>query len=711
MKLTNLTIRDLLPPDKELTFLVGAGCSIDPPSCLPAGRTMMNAIIEYTCANSEIENIKALEELRFEQLVEIIRDELDPELKIIDYYGLCDKPNIQHFFLADMIKQNNYVMTTNFDFLIENALLQLGVDKNDILPVITRNDYQNYSNPDDLSRKGKKPIYKIHGSTKNIISGENTKDYLIATIQAFGSNKEGKNVFQIEPYKRELFDNITNERSLVVLGYSGSDDFDIVPTLKVLKNLKNIIWINYSPNINIGRERIYEIDALASSEFDKLDKNLRKVTQILLEIKQRDNATHIYRLDVDTTDMVKALLKSKPKQSSKNFSIESKDWFEINVNPSGKFKQYHIPYKIYYDFDILDDSLRCSEKILQLARNSKDQSWESTALNNIGEIYRVQGSYSEAMKCFELSSRLDEEMGYMSGKAASLNNMGLVYRAQGNYQGALTRFKEALEIDEEFENLRGKIIHLNNIGAIYDTQGNYPKALKYYKKSLKTTEQLGNLRSKATLLNNIGGIYRMQGNYSESKKQYEEALKITEQLGDLSGKATHLNNIGAIYKEEENYTMALRWFKKALNLFEQLGDLASKATLLNNIGMIYEAQKKYSEALEYFMKALKITEQIGILSGKATLLNNIGMIYEAQENYLEALNQYNMALTLFEQLGDLISKATLLNNIGMIYATQKDYSKALKQYEEALQILDVLGLGESPNAKNIKENIESIEET
>ncbi|MHA1193019.1 MAG: hypothetical protein ACTSP9_12080 [Promethearchaeota archaeon] len=69
MKLTNLTVRDLFTPDAKLTFLVGAGCSVDPPSCLPAGRTMMEAIIDYTCAESEIKKIKELEDLRFEMKI------------------------------------------------------------------------------------------------------------------------------------------------------------------------------------------------------------------------------------------------------------------------------------------------------------------------------------------------------------------------------------------------------------------------------------------------------------------------------------------------------------------------------------------------------------------------------------------------------------------------------------------------------------------
>ena len=163
MKLIKKTIQELFTENKKLTFLVGAGCSVDSPSCLPAGREMMEAIINYTCAESEIKKILELDQLRFEQVVEIVRDRLDRELKIIDYYGLCNTPNYQHFFLADMIKKGHFVMTTNFDFLIEYALQQSEVPNDDIKPVITENDFKQFSNPIKLFNKGKKTLYKIHG--------------------------------------------------------------------------------------------------------------------------------------------------------------------------------------------------------------------------------------------------------------------------------------------------------------------------------------------------------------------------------------------------------------------------------------------------------------------------------------------------------------------------------------------------------------------
>ncbi|MFX1365919.1 MAG: tetratricopeptide repeat protein [Promethearchaeota archaeon] len=743
MKLTNLTINDIFTDNEKLTFLVGAGCSVDPPSNLPAGRKMIEAIINYTCADSEKQKILELDKLRFEQLVEIVRDVLDPELKIIDYYGQCDTPNLQHFFLANMIKKGHFVITTNFDFLIEYALLQSNVPKDDIIPVITKKDFEEFDNPIKLYEKGKKTLYKIHGSTENIIRDEETRDSLIATIQAFGSGKEGESVFQVEPFKRSLFDNISNNCTLVVMGYSGSDDFDVVPTLMVLKNLKNIVWINYVFDDG-GLEKIYEIDGSTVQEIKKLD----KVTQILVDIYRINNTDHVYRVDVNTTRMIEELFDPKHKLGSDSFSINPITWLKNNINLPNKFEEYIIPYEMYYYFDMYQDAMKCLEKILFLSNKKKKLDWKTTALNNIGEIYRVQGNYPEALKRYEEALKIAEQSGDLSGKAKCLNNIGEIYRVQGNYPKALKRYEEALKIAEQLGDLSVKATFLNNIASIHYIQGNYPEVLKRYEEALRIAEQLGDLSGKATCLNKFGMIYKAQGNYPEALKRYEEALRIAEQLGDLSGKAIHLNNIANIYHTQGNYPEALKRYEEVMGIAEQLGDLSGKATILNNIGEIYRAQGNYPEALKRYEEALRIAEQLGNLSIKATCLNNIGLIYEAQGNYPEALKRYEEALRIAEQLGDLSVKATFLNNIASIHYAQGNYPEALKRYEEALriaeqlgdlsikatflnniasihyaqgnypealkryeevlEILDKLGLSESPNAKTFKKNIEIV---
>ncbi|MFX1297407.1 MAG: tetratricopeptide repeat protein [Promethearchaeota archaeon] len=616
------------------TFLIGAGCSTDSPSCLPSGRQMIEAIINYTCAESEIKTILELEGIRFEALVEIVRDHLDPNLKLIDYLGTCDKPNLQHFFLAEMIKRGHFVITTNFDFLIEHALLQSGVPKKDIVPVITKEDFLEYNDPNELFKDGKKSVYKIHGSTKNIITDESTRASLVATIQAFGLNKEDLNVFQLEPFKQPAFINLTRGRSLVIMGYSGSDDFDIVPTLKILENLNNVFWVNFIYNDH-GIEIFIEIFADTDPSFDRF----QKVNQILVELKRMSNTAHVYRIDVNTSRLVKNLIQRDVKLSPNKFEMTPTDWLKNNIKTLNKIMKFQIPYEIYNNFSKIDDALRCTEEILKISEESNDVKWKGIALNNIAGIYYAQGNYPEALHHCEEALQIATQLGDLRRKASRLNDIGMIYYTQGNYPEALHRYESALQIDTQLRDLKGKATDLNNIAGIYYAQGNYPKALQQYEEALQITTQLGDLSRKATILNNIGEIYRAQGNYPEVLHRYEEALQIATQLGDLRGKATVLNNIGEIYRAQGNYPEALHRYEEVLQIDIQLGDLRGKATILNNIGMIYYAQGNFPEALHRYESALQIDTQLGDLSGKATRLNNIGSIYKQQGNYPEAVNR------------------------------------------------------------------------
>lgn len=76
----------------------------------------------------------------------------------------------------------------------------------------------------------------------------------------------------------------------MVMGYSGSDDFDIVPTLKIMQNLQNIIWINYIVD-DEGRELIYEITADVIGKTHELD----KVNQMLVDIIRMNKETMAWK--------------------------------------------------------------------------------------------------------------------------------------------------------------------------------------------------------------------------------------------------------------------------------------------------------------------------------------------------------------------------------------------------------------------------------
>ncbi|MFX0148878.1 MAG: tetratricopeptide repeat protein [Candidatus Hodarchaeota archaeon] len=567
MKASNFEIKDLLADNTNLTFLVGAGCSVDAPSCLPAGRSMIEAIIDHTCAESEHEILKKSQELRFEQLIEIFRDLFDHYLKIIDYYELCKIPNLIHFFLADMIKKGQFVMTTNFDFLIELALLQSGVPKEEIIPVITENDFKRYGNPSKLIKKGKKPIYKIHGSSRNIITGEETRDSLIATIQAFGSNKEGLSVFQIEPFKAPLFKNISSDRSLVVMGYSGSDDFDIVPTLKNLKDLTNIFWFNHK-NDDDGREKIfkYNINSIQPSS------SLEKTDQILIDIFQMNHVKSIFRIDANTQRFIKIVLGFELNTTSDKFKIDISNWLTKNIKmPDDNYSKFLIPSTIYHDLYKYDHALRCNKLIYDNVKKSGDLYPQIISMVNMGGLFGKQENFPEALKWYEEALQIVEKQYDFGLQAKILNNMGVIYHRQAKVQKSLDLYQRAYQIFIKLNDWKEQARSLLLIGGIEMEMEQYQNAFNTFRYALHLIEKSGDLETKADILFKIGYIYEIIGNYGEARKEFREALNIYENLHKHLKKGQVLAHIGGIYHDQKNYKKALEFYGEAFQIYEDLG--------------------------------------------------------------------------------------------------------------------------------------------
>ncbi|QEE16321.1 tetratricopeptide repeat protein [Promethearchaeum syntrophicum] len=696
-----LSISDLFRTSNNYTFLIGAGASMESPSNLPSAREIVKTIVELCTPDEYIESILSLPSLKYEILIENINNisRIDPKVEFLDYFDNNISPNLIHMFIAQLVingRGRHHIITTNFDYLIEHAFSNVLPDneKENIIPIITKSDFSTFENIDDLYKSGKFPICKIHGSKKNIITQTNTSDSLITDITSFGKNRSEGETFAIEPFKKPLVNNLMKGQTLVVMGYSGGDDFDISPMLRELEELKQIIWIQHSSS------KHPEIIPISKNQDFRLIKNKNlnseQLVMELSDLRGYDN----YIIKINTLQLVEVyldalLLKGKLKKKSilKNqYTSNFEQWLGNNAVYKSIiiYEKYYFAGNILSDLGEMEKGLSSYKKGLLLTPKS-NQKEISLFLNNIGTFYKARGEYENALKNYHEVLKIDEQLGDLQGKATALNNIGSIYYAQGDYENALNNYQEALKIDEHLGDLQGKATDLNNIGMIYKAQGDYENALTNYHEAIKIAEHLGDLHGKAARLNNIGIIYDAKGDYENALKNYNEALKIAEHLSDLQGKATRLNNIGMIYNDKGDYENALNNYHEALKIDEHLGNLKGKATDLNNIGSIYYAQGDYENALNNYHEALKIAERLGDLKGKAATLNNIGMIYDAQGDYENALTNYDEALKIANQLGDLQGKATRLNNIGSIYYTQGDYENALTNYHEVLKIAEQLG--------------------
>ena len=156
---------------------------------------------------------------RFELLIEDIKNNFDSNLIISEIFS-SENFNENHSMIFQLIKNGASAITTNFDPCVELA------SKKQLLKT-----YE-FSGQDLTIISDKNALFKPHGS----IGKDNTN--LIISISSLAKTNRGYINF---PKWRKLLQKLFSKKLVIVLGYSGSDDFDINPIL-LESNPKIIAW-------------------------------------------------------------------------------------------------------------------------------------------------------------------------------------------------------------------------------------------------------------------------------------------------------------------------------------------------------------------------------------------------------------------------------------------------------------------------------------
>lgn len=202
----------------NLSLLCGAGLSSSPPSNLPLAKKLVSEVQKNLLGS--FESFVGQTDLRPEVIFKLMSTHA-VELLQSFLKDLLDNVNFNkgHLFAAKCLALQNPVVTTNFDQLIESACVAEKVS-------FLRNP------PHKLDSPSAPTLLKIHGTIDAIST-------LMLTIDHVFKGPDKKMV--------SLVGSILEGRTLLVLGYSGLDQLDIMPLLEKI-NTKKIIWFSHVPN-------------------------------------------------------------------------------------------------------------------------------------------------------------------------------------------------------------------------------------------------------------------------------------------------------------------------------------------------------------------------------------------------------------------------------------------------------------------------------
>lgn len=646
------------------TILAGAGVSFDYPACFPLASQIIDLLIHAISVDNNIYNtfkeglkrdksnkqIKLSDnQIRFEMLIDVI-SECDSELHILDAIKEYKTPNLNHYNLAQLAINGHYVFTTNFDDLIERAIYNLGYSPKTICSEI---DYKNFSFCDD----GTIPVFKLHGSYYKHIGSSYVRK-IKKTIQAslISIMKDNSNLslpnFKINVLKECL----SRSSNLLFVGYSGSDDFDVIPSLQSIET-KNIIWINHCNNINYS-DTSESINQLDNSGMSLLIRT--KLNKCPYSVKLFNTNTKFFLMG---DGGIYVLPKQKSTSTDNHFESYINKWRDTLSNDDKYRMAGELLYRLcYYDesykiFDLITPDHRCYvqaqlrcitcldqiskyksaleklENLKQISQIDKHEQYLNILEKEAYLNYRINPNNFISEKLFKYVIRNAKSKYHILQSA--INNYALYLRDQNRCQEALSYYNKCKSIAIKTGNIKQKYLTESNIATILFDEGHFIKSEEICLNGYDLSKKMGDYRQLGVFENLLANICFVKGDYTGAIDLCNKSIERDKNINNETDSSVNELLIGQCFFELGDYSEAETHFSIAQSLFDASDDKYYEYELLfykiiiailsNKIEAAYNINQRFNTT------TTNKTERI-YTSIASKIIKNI---YETQNNSFE----------------------------------------------------------------------------
>jgi len=470
------------------------------------------------------------------------------------------EPYLGYAFLAKILAEteHHFVITTNFDSLIEDALF-IYTDKKPL--VCGHESLAGYINV-----HGKRPtIIKIH------------RDVLLDPM----SDKAGTTALKNQ--WKEALKPLVSDFHLVVIGYGGNDG-SLMNYLNDLKDNRKPIYWCFRKKDKISEQTndiLTENDYFVTIKgFDELMVELLSVLGLIINTK--DVIENAERRGKEFEEALNKLGEStiEKKKSEKELDKFAREEAEEGGEELSPAIKKILPD--WWEYQLRADAEKDVDKQDAIYQEGIEKLPKSHEL--IGSyaffLHTIRKEYKQAEIRYKEALELDPNHANNNGNYAIF-----LSDICKEYDQAEIYYKKALELDSESALWNG------NYASFLDTiRKEYDQAESYYKESLK-------LAPESALCNGNYALFldKIRKKYDQAESYYKESLELDPNRASLNGNyALFLETIRNEYDQAESY------YKKALKLDpNDAYRNGSYASFLHTI------RKEYDQAEIYYKKALE----------------------------------------------------------------------------------------------------------
>ena len=360
---------------------------------------------------------------------------------------------------------------------------------------------------------------------------------------------------------------------------------------------------------------------------------------------------------------------------------------------------------------------------------NKVYSAEVTEVVNKGNKLVEQKNYEKAIKTYNDALTMTNKMYLtveMEKEVASIKSLiyetevkqlvgkGELAEEQKLKEKEIEKLKKRLDYAQSIDDPERRATEMSKIKKLIDDvhseeiklvieQGNqladlkkYDDAFKFYENALKVNKMMESpdVKNKDLIKSSYKKELINRAKLEIDNKEYDKAIKNCQralELDEIFVEAYY--HIGIAYYNKKKYNVAIENFQKAVNYSEK------HTNSWNSMGLAYEAKEDYDNAL------IKLSKAVEIDSNFADGWYNLGNVYKLRKEFDNAISNYNKAT----ELNPEFAKAWFF--MGCTYFDKKDYNNALQNLEKAIKIDPNLAQDINPLIKEIKANLEKLNET
>lgn len=506
-----------------------------------------------------------------------------------DIYRIYDngEPSTNHILLAKLMRSGkiSLICTTNFDMLIEKALLNEGMIEN--------RDYKLYYNTNsfvDIDWGAHVPrVIKIHGSVQD------TETMAITLSEIARENQ----IHKISKIMEHLLKS-NSHSNVIVLGYSCSDKFDVTPQIESMSDSNKYVFV---------------VDHVSGMGIDDV------VVGPISSLNPFRNYKNAYIIKCDANQLIRLLWCHSGLSEEYSFIVNTTswkncvdNWFEKELNSGSHPTTEGIVALLLYHLSEYRLSEEHMKNALKISEDGIDKVQEAIWLGNLGLVAASQNNHKTALKYFDKSMRILETCSLDKGVADIIFNMAGSVLDLGSIDLSEKLYRRALsEYNSHFDKLgKGKV--LVNFAPICHKEGKTKEAVDYLQTAIGIFDEFGYLYYLSIALGTLANIHLDQKQYEEALKCFDEAVSISFKIGDKQGQADWTGGLGNALllsaKEYQTAERAVRCYERAIELASQIDDKVGKGRWLRNMSKAYQHMCNPVIARELLEEAVTLLEPI-----------------------------------------------------------------------------------------------------